>query len=323
MVTVAIPVLNGARLLGEVLDAIAGQRLDDDVELLVCDSGSRDGSIELARRAGARVIEIPTTQFHHAETRNLLLEHARGQFVAMISQDATPAAPDWLAKLLRGFDADERVGLVYGPYRPRPDCPPLEAQRLERFFESLSPGGRPRLDRLGRGESLRPAQIGPERGYFTDANGCIRRAAWEAIRFPGVPYAEDHALAVSMLRAGWAKVYEPAAAVVHSHHYSALEQMRRSFDDFRGLREVYGYLAPMSIGRVAVQMRGAAGAGMRGGGIPAALSDQALSLLGALLGSYADRIPPELRRRLSLQRRASFQPLVWGDADPTPPYRCT
>ena len=45
-----------------------------------------------------------------------------------------------------------------------------------------------------------------------------------------------------MLRAGYAKVYEPRAAVVHSHDYPPLSQFRRFFDEFRGLREVYGHV---------------------------------------------------------------------------------
>ena len=36
----------------------------------------------------------------------------------------------------------------------------------------------------------------------------------------------------------------PDAAVVHSHDYAPVEQLRRSFDEWRGLREVYGYTQP-------------------------------------------------------------------------------
>ena len=58
VVTVAIPVLDGERYLGEVIDAVRGQELDLPVELLVFDSGSRDRSVEISRGRGARVVEI-------------------------------------------------------------------------------------------------------------------------------------------------------------------------------------------------------------------------------------------------------------------------
>ncbi len=55
-VTVAIPVRDGGELLARTLAALARQTVEH--ELLVCDSGSTDGSLVLARAHGARVIEI-------------------------------------------------------------------------------------------------------------------------------------------------------------------------------------------------------------------------------------------------------------------------
>jgi rhamnosyltransferase len=57
-VSVAIPVRDGARTLAGVLGALAGQTVAH--ELLVCDSGSRDDTLALARAHGARVLEIAT-----------------------------------------------------------------------------------------------------------------------------------------------------------------------------------------------------------------------------------------------------------------------
>jgi GT2 family glycosyltransferase len=330
VVTVAIPVLDGRRWLPEVLSAIGAQQIDDEVELLVCDSGSLDGSRRIARDAGARVLELEPGRFDHSATRNLLLQEARGDFVAMLTQDAQPASSRWLATLLRGFELADDVALVYGPYLPRADCPPLEAGRLRRYFAALAPDGAPRIDRLSEtelgqpgGALAVPADIGPQRAFFTDANGCIRRAAWQAVPFPQVVYAEDHALALAMLRAGRAKVFMPAAGVLHSHHYAPAQRLRRAFDDYRGLREVYDYRTPVGAGHVIRQLRGAGGVGARsaradGGslgqtalGTLAAIAEQSLQLVGATLGSHADRLPPAVRRRLSLERRGGFSPVVW------------
>src|SRR5215207_9069768 len=101
-VTVAIPVRNGGPLLREVLAAVRAQRLERPVELLVADSGSTDGSAELARSFGATVLGVE--RFSHGGTRNLLAERARGEYVAFLTQDAVPADERWLAKLLAGFD---------------------------------------------------------------------------------------------------------------------------------------------------------------------------------------------------------------------------
>lgn len=323
MVTVAIPVRNGMRWLPGVLDAIAGQRLEQEIEVLACDSGSSDGSRELLVGSGARVIDIAPGTFGHASARNQLMAHARGEFVAMISQDAEPAAEDWLARLLGGFDLADDVALVYGPYLPRPDCPPREAMRLARFFDAMSPGGEPRLDRLhGAERALEPAMLIGPRGYFTDANGCVRRDAWRQVPYPDVPYAEDHALAVLMLRAGYAKVFEPRAGILHSHHHGPVQQLQRTFDDWRGLLEIYGWREPIDARHLVLQLRGAGGParrrarsagasrGQEASEVLAAVGEQVLRLTGAVLGSRADRLPAGARRRLSLEGRETVVPLA-------------
>ena len=234
-VTVAIPVRDGGPLLARTLDALARQSVSH--QLLICDSGSRDGSPALAREHGGEVIEIAPEQFSHGGTRNLLMRTSRGARVAFLTQDAEPADELWLERLLSGFELASDVALVYGPYRPRASAPAPVRLELERWFGSLSPAGEPRIDRLAASESALPVlELIGARGFFTDANACVARAAWERVPFREVPYAEDRVLAIDMLRAGYAKAFVPGAAVLHSHDYNALAQLRRSFDEWRGLR---------------------------------------------------------------------------------------
>ena len=135
---------------------------------------------------------------------------------------------------------------------------------LERWFASLSPDGAPRLERLAAHErALAASELIGRRGFFTDANACLARAAWERVPFREVPYAEDRVLAIDMLRAGYAKAYMPDAAVLHSHDYTTLQELRRCFDEWRGLREVYGWREPAAPAHVARQLRGVLGQSRR------------------------------------------------------------
>jgi GT2 family glycosyltransferase len=319
-VSVAIPVRNGGELLKRTLAALERQTVGH--ELLVCDSGSTDGSVAAARAHGARVIEIPRSEFSHGGTRNLLLGEAKGEHVALLTQDSEPAGERWLERLLAGFDLAQDVGIVYGPYIPRPQASPAVRWELERWFASLSPDGRPRVERLQEGERTLPAvELMGARGFFTDANACISRAAWSQAPFRDVPYAEDRVLAIDMLRAGYAKAFVPGAAVLHSHNYTAGEQLRRCFDEWRGLREVYGWREPASPMRLAGQLRGALGQARREAlgeemsptrrraTLAAVSRHHVLRLAGALLGSRADQLPAAARRWLSLEGRAGFAPL--------------
>jgi rhamnosyltransferase len=318
-VTVAVPVRDGGRLLEQTLAAVRAQRLDGDAsaELLVCDSGSSDGSAEVARGLGAEVFEIGPEEFSHGGTRNLLMERAQGDHVAFLSQDSVPADELWLARLLRGFSLADDVALVFGPYVPRDEASAMVARELVEWFRSFSPDGRPRIDRLEPSERAIPARgLLGRRGFFTDANGCVARAAWEPVRFRPVPYAEDHVLAHDMLRAGFAKAYVPDAAVIHSHDYSARDWLRRSFDEARAMHELYGFDEPGRWRTAALGVWGRVGAdfrwaraqrelgGPRAGGMLAveSLHHHVMRAAGTMLGTRAGRLPASVVNRLSLER---------------------
>jgi glycosyltransferase involved in cell wall biosynthesis len=303
-VTVALPVLNGGPLLAEVLAAVRAQELDRPVELLVIDSGSTDGSVAVARRHGARVVEISSSEFSHGGTRNRLMELAAGDHVAFLTQDSVPAGPGWLAALLGGFALAGDVALVCGPYLPRPGDSAMVRRELLEFFGRF---GGPRVD-------CGDAPLGPAT-FFSSANGAVARWAWERVPFRPAPYAEDQRLARDMLAAGLAKAYVPEAAVLHSHDNPPLRTLRRNFDDFRALAEVYGHREPLTLRYLAARVRGDVAADrafMRHEGLEVqtlrSLRHQTARALGRSLGANADRLPAWARRRLSLDGRATFEP---------------
>jgi len=322
-VSVAIPVRNGAPTLEGVLAALARQTMAH--ELIVCDSGSTDGSPQLAREHGARVLEIPPSQFSHGGTRNLLMEHASGRRVAFLTDDAEPADERWLERLLGGLALAPDVGIAYGAYRPRPDAPAAVRIELERWFRSLSPDGVAIVERLTPAErtTLSVIELVGRRGFFTDANSCVSREAWMRVPFREVPYAEDRVLAIDMLRAGYAKAYVPDAVVAHSHHYTTSQHLGRSFDEARALREIYGWREPLSPPELLRRLRGELGAARRelpaghGSGRAAALAQIAAHhlarLLGGMLGARAQALPAAVQRRLSLEGRDGFAPLHLDD----------
>jgi glycosyltransferase involved in cell wall biosynthesis len=301
LVTIAIPVRDGAPHLPALFDAIHAQRVEADVEIVVVDSGSTDGSPALCERAGARVERIAPEAFSHGGTRNRLMEMANGERVAFLTQDALPADDDWLAKLMSGFNGDD-VGLVCGPYLPRPDASPMVQRELQEWFATIPP--------LARGPvGDRPAP-GPHT-FFSSANGAVSRSAWERVPFRDVPYAEDQRLAIDMLNAGFAKRYVPDAAVVHSHEYSASERFRRWFDEFRALNEVYGYRAPIAPWRLVGEIRGQVSGDRSAAGdsvVWESLCYHTLRALGAGLGTRADLLPEGVRRLCSLERRSTYEP---------------
>ena len=299
-VSVVIPVKDGGPLLGRVL---AGVREQGEVELIVLDSGSRDGSREIARDAGAELIEVPPEEFGHGRTRNLGAQRSRGELIAFLTQDAIPA-PGWLDAVVEGFALTDRVGAVFGPHLPGSDTSPMIARELTEFFAGFAPNGAPALQRRG------------DPAFLSNVNACYLRECWERIRFADVDYAEDQAFGTRMLEEGWTKVYHPAAAVYHAHDYGPVEFMRRYFDEYRGLRQTIGHVEPISArglaGTVRRQVSGdrawmreqGYGSSARARWTARSAAHHAGRGIASALGSRAERLPAPLQRAFSLERRA-------------------
>ena len=228
-----VPVLDGARYLPELLDAVRAER-DARSRLLVVDSGSIDGSLEVARDAGAELIEIPRETFGHGRTRNLAAERSSGELICFLTQDATPV-PGWLAAYEEAFALADDVGAAFGPHLPRPDTSVMIARELTEFFAGFSPDGGPAL--LGAGDPM----------FLSNVNACYRRECWEQIRFDDVAYSEDQAFARAMGARGWRRAYHPGAGVLHAHDYSQIGFVRRYFDEYRGLRETSGHVERIGV----------------------------------------------------------------------------
>ncbi|HEX2160320.1 MAG TPA: glycosyltransferase [Thermoleophilaceae bacterium] len=301
-VSVVIPVKDGARHLERLLAAV--RRQGEGVELLAIDSGSRDGSVELARAGGATVHEIAPEEFGHGRTRNLAMELATGDVVCFLTQDAVPE-PGWLAAHLAAYELDPEVGAVYGPHLPWPDTSPMIARELDEFFASMSPDGKPTLQRAG------------DLAFLSNVNASYARRCWEEIRFEDLAYAEDQAFGRAMLDAGWVKVFHPGAAVRHAHDYGPLEFARRYFDEYRGLRETAGHVEPLKPGRVLADVRGGVAAdrrwmaerdwpqSRRAVWTARSLLHHGSRKAAAAAATRPGRLPAGVERRLSLEGRAS------------------
>ena len=214
LASVVIRAKNEARFFGETLSALSSQVDADPFEIIVVDSGSTDGTLDIARQFPIKLIEIAPETFTYGRALNLGIKEASGDFVASLSAHSTPADERWLAKLIEPFKS-ARVAGVVGRQIPR-----ANATWLELIGMRMSGVMRERPELRDRNP------------MFSNANGAFRRALWQRVPFDeGVAGAEDIAWARTMQALGFLIAYEPGAAVYHSHGEPLLKHLRRTMHD--------------------------------------------------------------------------------------------
>lgn len=201
------------QLLGRCLAALSS--LDhDDYEVIVVDNTAGDAEVEqLARDAGFRYVQEPQVGLSRA--RNTGAGAARGNIVAFLDDDAIPD-PDWLTHHTRALE-DTTLGATTGRVLPiasdQATAGPLGGAdqfdlgsvpfRLDRsnpaWFEISNFGG------IGIGPNMAFRRILFERGFeFRTSLGPGARVA-----------GEEHYAFFTIIRAGHAIEYVPAAVVRH------------------------------------------------------------------------------------------------------------
>lgn len=125
--SVIIPALNVARVLGDQLEALAAQDWDGAWEVIVADNGSRDGTAEVARRYRDRLPELrildASGRAGSAYARNLGARAAQGESLVFVDADDI-VAPGFLRAMAEAL-------------REHPfSAPRIEATSLNRSWAS-------------------------------------------------------------------------------------------------------------------------------------------------------------------------------------------
>jgi rhamnosyltransferase len=238
LATVVVLTYNGERYLRDLLAAVASQRIDGTVEILVIDSGSTDSTLAIiADFPQVRLIRIPNHEFGHGRTRNRAAHEATGRYVAYLTHDAVPAHDRWLYELLKPFELNERVAAVMGSQIPRPWCFPLLKYEINAVFEGFGPGFGTTLfydDEFIASEGVRNAVT-----FYSDVNSAARRDVLTGpVPYQDVSYAEDQLFGRDVIAAGLMKAYAPRASVVHSNDLTLAEYDERMAEETMGQREV-------------------------------------------------------------------------------------
>lgn len=211
--SVVVRVKNEAPAMSELLANLAAQTIADRSQVIVVDSGSTDGTVDVVRRADAQLIEIPPEDFTYGYALNLGCAEAEAPVIIALSAHAFPCDEHWLAHMLDVFE-DERVACACG-YDRAPDGGELTEQVLQ---------------------DAEHAHRYPRFGY-SNASGAFRAALWRERPFrEDMPASEDKEWALHWLDRGWLCLVDPALAVAHDHGgESAALTYQRAFREYESL----------------------------------------------------------------------------------------
>ena len=189
------------------------------VQLIIVDSGSTDGTVAWAERAGAVVKRIDKNKFHHANTRNEAVLLADFDNIVFTVQDAVPCSGSWLSELERSL-CETDVAAVYTDQIPHDDATPYARFEIESI--SKARGGKQKIQQI---ESLKVFKEMPyDEAYRSIGldNVCAiyRKELLVKIPFPEVDFAEDMAWAFKNIVLGHRLMYQPDIKVKHSHNRS-------------------------------------------------------------------------------------------------------
>ncbi|HSC20106.1 MAG TPA: glycosyltransferase family 2 protein [Solirubrobacterales bacterium] len=223
-VAVVIPSWNSADLLPDCLGSLAEQGLE--LETVVVDNGSSDGTLDYLRRHGVRHVALPrNTGFAAAVNRGVAETNA--QAILVLNADAI-LEPGAVARLLDALQADSGLGGV----QPRilqleqGGGSDVDSARLYSAGQALTRDGRG--FELGTGEVQSGIYLQPREVFGVCGAACLlRRQMLEELSGYDERYFsfyEDVDLNVRGRIAGWRFAYVPEAVAWHLGNASWLAE---------------------------------------------------------------------------------------------------
>lgn len=224
-IDVVIPIYKPGPELFSLLDALESQSVPVGDIILMNTEKEYFDALTKGRGIGekypnVRVYHLSRKEFDHGATRHRGVGYSTGDIFVAMTQDAMPADSLLLEKLagnLRG-----NVAVAYARQLPGPGS--SEFEKISRRF-NYPPSSVVKtaadLDTMGiKTFFCSNVCAAYRRDIYEELGGFIRHAIFN----------EDMIYAAGAVKAGYAVAYEAGAAVVHSHNYTNMQQLRRNFD---------------------------------------------------------------------------------------------
>lgn len=216
-ISVVIRTYNEKKHIKEVLDSLSNQT-HRNYEIIIVDSGSNDGSLEIMNGYQIKLISIKKEDFNYSYASNVGVKNSTGNIVCFLSGHSVPVSRDYLEKTNKMFE-NSRIGACYGEVEALPD-----GSFTEKVFNKL---GYIKSKFKGKQQgTILENRIHP--GIFSCSNASARKEL--LIKFPFQEElgqgGEDIEVAYQIIKAGYVVARVPELLVMHSHGKKLFEFMK-------------------------------------------------------------------------------------------------
>ena len=217
--SIVIRAYNEEKHIGHLLEGIRQQTVQD-VEIVLVDSGSTDGTVSVAESFGAKIVRIPSAEFTFGRSLNFGIQAARHELVVIASAHVYPIYPDWLESLLHPFE-DERIALTYGKQRG-PETARFSEQQI--YYQWYSDVSKPRQ----------------ATAFCNNANAAIRKSLWEKHAYDeSLTGLEDLDWAKWAKEQGYEIAYVAEAEIIHIHNETPRGVFNRYRREAMAFKKIY------------------------------------------------------------------------------------
>lgn len=241
MISIIIPAYKNEGLLKKNLPGLLECTAGIDVEIIVVNNGSRDGSRDLLRDKfpGIRLIEMPEA-LGFSRAANIGAKEAKGELLLFLNSDVS-VTPGFIPPLLAHFREQENIFAVnpkiirtgHGPHTNESISTGKFRRGLLRVDNNIS---------RRSGDLNKPTSILYAQGsaMLVDKDKFFKLGGFDEIFSPF--YFEDLDICYRAWKMGWSSIYEPRSIVYHERSATILKHFSRMKIRITGIRNKYLFI---------------------------------------------------------------------------------
>ena len=219
-VSIVIRTLNEEKYLHQLLSSINNQDTKYNFEIILVDSGSKDGTLNIAKKFKCNIYHIQKKDFSFGRSLNLGCKNCIGKFIVIISGHCVPFNNLWLEKLIKPLN-NSNMEYVYGRQIPGESSFLSEARIFAKYYPKKS-------------------NIPQKVCFSNNANSAIKKEIWEKYKFDEeLTGLEDIDMAKKIQNEG-GKIGYVADSIVYHYHRETWRQISRRFErEAIAYKEIY------------------------------------------------------------------------------------